>query len=187
MARTHEAQTLSEIFSLENATYTKIVAGFTIPVTRRYSEGYTLTAIEALALSAYALERKGSVANSNIDRGSWKDKSDAEKVELTRDYLNGGDAFTDNIGGTFGTSLLMQAALNVLYAANEAALTKAGYASVADAREKLEPAAVKMLNDPGNTEKYHDKLTVEMQRILGEKHAKRTRKSGSDDAIEIEV
>jgi hypothetical protein len=196
MARTHEAQTLAEVFASEAETFVKPVAGFNIPVKRRYTEGHVCTAVEAQALSAYALDRKASVANSNIDRGTWKDKSDVEKTTLARDYLNGGEAFTDNIGGVFDHSLLVKAAVNVLAKANEAALTAAGITEPSAIRDmmaepykdkagNMQPARVSvLLNDPSKTEAYHDRLASEMERILAERTAKRTRVA-KDDAVEI--
>lgn len=195
-----ETRTLVDVYSAESATYVKIVAGYTVPVVKRFTEGHACSAIEAQALSAYVLERAASVANSNIDRGSWKELADGDKVAKARDYLAGNGekgsyVFTDNIGAdVFGLSLLDLAAINVLYKANEAAFTAKGIVSVVDIRATLfEPVdgkpshVARLLNDPTKTEAYHDRLGAEMERILAERHEKKTRTAKSDGEIEIAI
>lgn len=181
--------TLADVFATENATFTKIVAGYTIPVVRRYAEGHICSAIEAQALSAYVLERGASVANSNIDRGSWKDMSDEDKVTKVRDYLlgtgEGSYLFSDNIGSdVFGSSLLVQAATNVLAKRNA---DKVASMSPSEVRDALAPHVAKLLNDPSLTEKYHDNIEAEMTAILNTKREKRTRTAKAEGGLELEL
>lgn len=149
MAQGHN-NTLAAMFHDEASLYTKIVAGYTVPVRAMFKEGDTLTAKQARALSAYFLERGASTANSTLTRGSWKDLSDNDKLAKVTAYLSGnGDGaynFSDDIGGdVFGNTLLMQATMDVIAAKNVAKLAALDDES---RRKSLEAAAVKFIHDP---------------------------------------
>lgn len=168
-------KTLASVFETEAVTFTKIVAGYTVPVRAMFHEGDTLTALQARALSSYYLERGASVANSNIDRGSWSKLDDGEKVAKASAYLSGNGenayTFSDDIGGVFGASLLEQAALAVLAKANAEKLKGV---SEADVAKKLTPHIARFLNSP-DAAKYEDEMRGTMAAILAERHEKRTR------------
>jgi hypothetical protein len=184
MAQGHK--TLASVFETEAATFTKVVSGYTVPVHAMFREGDTLTALQARALSAYYLERGASVANSNIDRGSWSKLTDAEKVTKAGTYLSGNGegayTFSDDIGGeVFGASLLEQAALKVLANANAAKVAGMDDAAV---RKALLPHVARFIHSPDAT-KYEDEVRATMAAILAERHEKRTRTAKAEGALEI--
>jgi len=189
MARTHEANTLAEIFATENETYVKIIAGFTVPVVRKFAEGHVCSATEAQALSNYFVDRAASVANSNIERGSWSKKTDEEKTTLARDYLIGAGekpyAFSDDIGSdVFGMSLLRKGATRVVAAM---AGDKVAGMTESEIAKAVEPSVTKMLHSPEFTEKYQDKVRAAMEAILAERHEKRTRSAKAEGGLTVEL
>lgn len=181
MAQGHK--TLASVFHNEAETYTKVVAGYTVPVRAAFKEGDTLTALQARALSAYVLERAASVANSNIDRGSWKDMSDAEKVAKATAYLGGEYKLSDDIGSVFGISILNDAATKIVA---ELAGDKVKGMEEKALREALAPHVARFLNDPSIVEKYEGKVRDTIATILAERHEKRTRTAKADTfALEV--
>ncbi len=182
MAQGHK--TLATVFHNEADTYTKVVAGFTIPVRVMFTEGQTLTGPQARALSAYYLERGASVANSNIDRGSWKDMADAEKLAKVTDYLSPTVSIERGVDSDiFGYSLLTLAAMDVLRELPQNAKVKE--LDEANARKALEKGAAKFLNSPEAVEAYEEPVRNAINAILAKRHEKRTRAAKGEGGVEI--
>lgn len=178
MAKTIETNSIRGMFPAQSAVYTKVVAGYTVPVSERFHEGDTLTARDARALNNYLFERAGSVINSNLDRGSWKDLSDAEKLEKATTYARDYN-FSDDIGAdVFGMSLTEQGCDRViaeLHAEHFANMTPS------EAKAARAPFVAQMMDSPELAEKYRDRVEAAMQAVLAERHGKRTAKPKAAD------
>lgn len=175
--------TLATAYADYADTYTAVIDGFTIPVRPRVRVGDVLSDPNMVRLVNMSILGYASrTAQSNSERGSWKDLGDDEKLAKIRDYVASYKP-SDNAGSdTFGASLLEQAATRVLIDANADKL--AGLDEERQ-RKEVEPHVARLLNSPEATERYRDSIGEAMAEILATRHAKRTRNAKSDTAVEI--
>lgn len=195
MARTNEAhaevesnesqsntngETLAAHYADYADTYTAVIDGFTVPVRPRVRVGDALSDPNMVRLVNMSILGYASrTAQSNSERGSWKDLPDDEKLAKIRDYVASYKP-SDNAGSdTFGTSLLEQAAIRVLieHPANADAL--AGLDEERQ-RKEVEPHVARLLNSPEATDRYRDRIGEVMAEILAARHAKKTRNAKAD-------
>lgn len=176
---TQEGNTLAAIFADQSNVFTKQVFGYTIPVRPRHVAGTPMTEAEARYLNTYELERAAATANSNAERGSWKDLPDDEKRAKIIEYL-ATQRPSEDAGSMWGASLVHQAMHNIL-AELPRNKEKLNGMAPSDAREALRPLVVKALNDPNATERYREPVAAEMNKILATRHERKKRGTKTED------
>jgi hypothetical protein len=208
----HEGDSINDRLAAWRGVYGKVVAGYMVPVRPRYdidAEGRVTVngaplddegrATLARVLNAYYLERAGSTANSEVTRGSYEKKPDADRRAYLAKYLNGEYAFTSGIGSeVFGYTLLERAAdAVVVRLIKEALKTAQGDKRIAALEAKLaDPKAregdvSKLLNgDSTVADKRIGDVAYELAALVNERTEVKKRKAAvkTEDADgEIEL
>lgn len=186
-ARRHAAQPIVERFGEFAKVYVRMVNGtatqLPVPIEAPFVAGHVCSAVEARALNAIRTDYAKAVVESQFARGTWKDKPEAEQIELAREFFNN-YSFTEDLGSTFEQSLLELAVDRVVHklavTQSKASGDYSANATAADRRSRAGLVA-KILTDAALAEKYGSQVENEMNAVLSERPAKRTRGAKSED------
>lgn len=180
----NEGDTVASRLAGHASRYVKIVAGYPVAV----KAPYDLSTNEGKILSWAYMNRAASTANAAITQGKESKLDDAGKRKYLSEYLNGGYSFTSDLGSEFSASLLDHAmkrvALGVCKASGKLTYANSPKDVAAGTDTEMLNAIVKRID--AMPDKYTPIVNSMVETILNEKHAIRTRKSGTNVPVNVD-